>query len=388
MHIDFGGIINPLTQIPSNGEKNMRVTPTRHRLFPTIRNLGLVFFVLWLLGFSGPFQPERTSWTTTPVFTAFADDEAFDEEVQKGRDLLRQGKFEDALKSFRRANEMRGKKSAECFYGMAQAYDGLEAHKNVIESCDKVIELSVSDPQLQAQAYNLKGLALRSQSQGRDQKKLRDAEAAFRQGLITNAGMIVQHFNLGIVLMQQKRDSDGTAELQKYLEMEPDGAYTEMAQKLIDNPRRAREPYAPDFALTTSEGEYLTLEDLLGKVVVLDFWGTWCPPCVESVPSLRSLHKRYANEPSFVMIGISSDSEEETWREFTVSNKMLWPQYLDRDRRIQRAFGVRAFPTYIVIDHEGIMRFRASGTSWERSAHLNDAIRKQMKIVANTTARN
>ena len=360
----------------------MRVTPTRHRL-PPIRSLGLVFFVLWLLGFSGLFQPERTSWTTTAVF---ADDEAFDEEVQKGLDLLRQGKFEDALKSFRRANEMRGKKSAECFYGMARAYNGLEAHKNVIESCDKVIELSVSDPQLQAQAYNLKGLALRSQSQGRDQKKLRDAEAAFRQGLITNAGMTVQHFNLGVVLMQQKRDSEGTAELQKYLEMEPDGAYTEMAQKLIENPRRAREPYAPDFALTTSEGEYLTSEDLLGKVVVLDFWGTWCPPCVESVPSLRGLHKRYANEPSFVMIGISSDSEEETWREFTESNKMLWPQYLDRDRRIQRAFGVRAFPTYIVIDHEGIMRFRASGTSWERSAHLNDAIRKQMKIVAKTAA--
>ena len=49
---------------------------------------------------------------------------------------------------------------------------------------------------------------------------------------------------------------------------------------------------------------------------------------------------------------------------------MIWPQYLDRDRRIQRAFGVRAFPTYIVIDHEGIVRFQSVGTSWVRSANL------------------
>jgi hypothetical protein len=61
---------------------------------------------------------------------------------------------------------------------------------------------------------------------------------------------------------------------------------------------------------------------------------------------------------------------------------MVWPQYRDRDRRIQRAFGIRAFPTYIVIDHEGIVRFMSSGSSWQRSANLDDAIRKQVKIVA------
>jgi len=84
------------------------------------------------------------------------------------------------------------------------------------------------------------------------------------------------------------------------------------------------------------------------------------------------------------MIGISSDSEEAPWRAFTSKEKMVWPQYWDRDHRIQRAFDVRAFPTYIVIDHEGIVRFRSSGTSWERSVSLEDAIRKQVKIVAKT----
>ena len=66
----------------------------------------------------------------------------------------------------------------------------------------------------------------------------------------------------------------------------------------------------------------------------------------------------------------------------TGKNKMVWPQYLDRDRRVQHAFGVRAFPTYIVIDHEGIVRFQSVGTSWQRSSNLNDAISKHVKIVA------
>jgi thiol-disulfide isomerase/thioredoxin len=373
---------------PHEWSDGMRVTHARHRVFLTNRNLVLGFLVFVIIAFSTLTPLKRTSWTTKGITATRTDDEAYDEEFQKGLDLLRRGKFEDALKSFRGANEMRGKKSPECFYGMAQAFLGMEAYKNVIDSCDKVIEFSGNDIQLQAQAYNLKGLAIRSQSAGKDQKKLREAEAALRQGLMLNAGISVQHFNLGIVLMQQNRDPDGISELQKYLEFEPDGNFADTARKLIANPRRAREPYAPDFSITTSEGEYLELEELRGKVVVLDFWGTWCPPCVESLPSLRSLHKRYSKEPSFVMIGISSDNEEETWRDFTVTQKMAWPQYLDRDRRIQRAFSVRAFPTYIVIDHEGIVRFRTSGTSWERSAYLDDAIRKQVKIVAKATTAN
>jgi tetratricopeptide (TPR) repeat protein len=316
------------------------------------------------------------------------DEVDYDEEVQRGMEFLRRHRFEEALKSFKRANELRAKKSAECFYGMAQAYQGLEAYKNVIESSQKVIELSGNDAQLQAQAYNLKGLAIQSQSQGRDQKRLQEAEAAFRQGLALGVALPILHYNLGVVLMQQNRDPEGLNELQKYLELQPRAANIDAARKMIENPRRSREAYAPNFSFTTSEGEFIELEELCGKVIVLDFWGTWCPPCVESVPSLRSLNKKYSKEPSFMLIGISSDSEEDQWRAFVAENKMIWPQYRDRDRKIQRAFDVRAFPTYIVIDHEGIIRFRSTGMSWVRAANLEDAIRKQVKIVAKALTAN
>lgn len=316
------------------------------------------------------------------IARAQQDDEAYDIELQKGLDLLRRRKYEDALKSFKRANEMRAKASPECFFGMAQAYFGLEAYKNVLENCDKTIELGGNNNGLRAQAYNLKGLALRAQAENKDQKKLREAETIFREGLALNVVHPILSYNLGVVLLQQSRDPEGITELEKYVKLVPEGNFAEQARKMIENPRRAREAYAPDFSIVTAAGEHITLDDLRGKVVVLDFWGTWCPPCVASVPSLRSLNKRYTKEPSFVLIGVSSDADEETWRKFTTENKMVWPQYWDRDRRIHRAFNVNAFPTYIVIDHEGIVRFRTSGSSWERSAFLDDAIKKQVKIVA------
>jgi peroxiredoxin len=310
------------------------------------------------------------------------DDDAYEMEILKGKDLLRRRQYEEALKSFKRANEMRGKKSAECFNLMCEAYLGLEAYKNVIESADKTIEFAGDDKQLILKAYNNKGLALQISAEKKDQKKLQAAEEVFRKALAMENPSPILRYNLAVVLLQLNRDAEGSAELKQFLKLQPTGPYVDTAKKLIDNPRRARENYAPDFSFTSLQGEYISLEDLRGKVVVLDFWGTWCRPCVDSVPSLRSMHKRYSKEPSFVLIGISSDSNEVEWKEFTEKNKMIWPQYRDKDRRIQRAFGIRAFPTYIVIDHEGIVKYQSVGASWESSADLHHAIDKQVKVVA------
>ncbi len=327
--------------------------------------------------------PRETTWTRI-VNSQVKDDGGFETEMNKGLDLLRRHRYEDALKSFKHANEMHEKKCAECFYGMAQAYQGLQAYKNVVESCDKMIELAASNRQLMAQAYNLKGIALQSQAEIKDQKKQQEAEGVFRQGLALNAELPILHYNLGVTLLRESRDAEGIAELKKYIQLQPDGSDAGTASKMIDNPRRAREAYAPDFSITTSEGEYIALDDLRGRVVLLDFWGTWCPPCVASVPSLRDMHKRYAKEKSFVMISVSVHDEEDKWRGFIFKNQMNWSQFRDRDGKMQRAFRVDKFPTYILIDHEGIVRFRASGLSFEREAALNEAIHKQIKIVAKT----
>ncbi|HEY6217950.1 MAG TPA: redoxin family protein [Pyrinomonadaceae bacterium] len=317
-----------------------------------------------------------------PIRTVTAQDLDYDEEFMKGRDLYRRGKFEEALKSFKRANELRDKKSAECYSWMSETYMALEAYKNAIECADKVIELAKDDRQLLVKAYNNKGLSLQELAERKDQKKLLAAEAIYRQGLAIEGAPAVMRYNLGVALLEMNRDEEGIAELKTYVKEQPNGAYLETARQMIRDPRRAREKFAPDFTFVSSEGEHIALEDLRGKVVLIDFWATWCPPCVESVPEIRNLYKRYSKEGNFVIIGISSDDDEQEWRDFTAKNKMVWPQYRDKDHRIVSAFGIRAFPTYILIDHEGIVRYSSIGLSWTRSANLSEAINKQVKIVA------
>jgi len=172
----------------------------------------------------------------------------YEEEIQTGRNFMRQRKWEDALKAFKRANDLKGKTSPEAYLAMANAYMGLEAFKNVAQSADKVIEFAANNPDLQAEAYNLKGIAIQRQSDGgKDQKKLQEAEAALRQAVTAKADYAESRYNLGVVLLQQNRDPEGIAELKKYLELAPDEFNSADARKVIDNPRRAREPFAPDF---------------------------------------------------------------------------------------------------------------------------------------------
>lgn len=311
-----------------------------------------------------------------------AQDSAFADELDNAKLLLRQRKYDDALKSFKRANEMQEKKCAECYGWMSEIYLVLEAYKNVIDSADKVIELAGGDNQLLLKAYNNKGLALQASADKKDQKKLAAAEAVFRQGLAITGASPILRYNLGVVLMQLNRDEEGVAVMKEYLKLQPRGSFSDMARKLAENPRRSRENYAPDFSFTSLQGEYISLDDLKGKVVLLDFWGTWCPPCVESVPELRNLNKKYSKEPAFMLIGISSDGDEETWRDFTEKNRMVWPQYRDKDRKILNAFRIRSYPTYIIIDHEGIVRYQTTGYSWARAGNLDDAIKKYVKAVA------
>jgi thiol-disulfide isomerase/thioredoxin len=113
----------------------------------------------------------------------------------------------------------------------------------------------------------------------------------------------------------------------------------------------------------------------------LDFWATWCGPCVAALPSLRELNKKYSKHESFVMLGISADRDEDKWSSFIGKEKMVWRHFLDREMAVRRAFRVNAFPTYILLDHESIIRFRTTGASFDKEAALSDAINKQIKLL-------
>ncbi|HEX2252512.1 MAG TPA: TlpA disulfide reductase family protein [Thermoanaerobaculia bacterium] len=120
------------------------------------------------------------------------------------------------------------------------------------------------------------------------------------------------------------------------------------------------EPLPADLTVHTIEGEAVRFGDLRGKVVLLDFWATWCGPCRDAAPHLARLDRRMEGEP-FEMIGISVDTDRQALERYLQTEEVTWTQVWDSDRGLARWFGVEAFPTYLVIDHEGRPAGKMSG---------------------------
>ena len=147
------------------------------------------------------------------------------------------------------------------------------------------------------------------------------------------------------------------------------------AQHFAENPGLSLLSLAPPFELTALDGSRLTLDALAGKVVLLDFWATWCGPCNAELPHLKQLAKQFAGEP-FVIISISRDEDETAWRAFVSKHEMTWPQYRDRDNQLSQAFQVNALPDYFTIDADGVLTSQLMGAGQDVEGRLRKLIRR------------
>lgn len=118
---------------------------------------------------------------------------------------------------------------------------------------------------------------------------------------------------------------------------------------------------APNIEGDDSAGKKLKLSDYRGKVVVLDFWASWCGPCMALVPHARDLVKRYKDEP-FAMVGVNSDNSEKEQKECEEKNEMSWRSFHDgREGPICDKWNISGIPTLYVLDPKGVIRYKSMG---------------------------
>jgi thiol-disulfide isomerase/thioredoxin len=288
-------------------------------------------------------------------------------------------KYELALDAYHKADKLSHHSSAASYLKLSLVERKLGDFSSALDDAKRALKVAGDNKTAALQARLVRATLLTQMAGKPTDKKLKEAEDELRQALALDSTNAIAHLDLGMVLLRQERDAEGIPELNAFVSSpNADSRSVAEARLVIANPIRARTPFAPHFSFTTHENQNVSNASLRGKVVLLDFWGTWCPPCRESVPILRDLNKKYAGK-SFQLVGISSDNDEEVWKTFIQAQHMDWSEYIDLSDEVLQAFKVESFPTYIVLDKDGVIRFRQSGLGEYTQGELTDAIKKALK---------
>ncbi|UZR94314.1 TlpA family protein disulfide reductase [Chondrinema litorale] len=167
--------------------------------------------------------------------------------------------------------------------------------------------------------------------------------------------------------------------LKKVLGDEPDAGIDSIANDYL----LSKEDYlkslmknniAPNFDLYSLDGEKVSLEDLKGKVVVLDFWATWCAPCVMAFPYYKEVVEKYRDDENvvFYFINLDKDKEKEDISSFMESRKVDFNVLLDKENDSSKDFAVSGLPTKMIIDKNGYINFGESGFKSDKEEFIQE----------------
>ncbi len=128
---------------------------------------------------------------------------------------------------------------------------------------------------------------------------------------------------------------------------------------------------APQFELADDQGLGVSLDDYGGKVVLLNFWATWCPPCVQEIPSLNDTYERFRDD-GFVVLGISVDEDAGQYTQFLRDALVTFPTARDPERGVSSRYGTMKYPESYLISRDGrVLRKYVGPEDWGRPEIAN-----------------
>jgi thiol-disulfide isomerase/thioredoxin len=275
---------------------------------------------------------------------------------QEATDWAHQGRYASAIDSFKKANKQDGGHCEVCARRIIEYALKIGDYKSADTAAQQLIA-DAKDPKQLARAHLERATVQYREAFDKNKPEyFTEADHEFQATLAAYANVPQACYYDGICLAHLNRDDDARAQFRKFLDLaSADDTGRERAQRYLANLDLARARMAPPFSITTLDGRQVSLDSLTGKVVLIDFWATWCGPCREALPHIADINRKFAGQP-LVVLSISLDDDEAKWRDFVAKNKMTWLQYRDGSGDIAHLFGVTAIPHTFTIDADGVLQ--------------------------------
>jgi thiol-disulfide isomerase/thioredoxin len=135
----------------------------------------------------------------------------------------------------------------------------------------------------------------------------------------------------------------------------------------------------PAFSFTTLDGKRSSVEELKGKVVFVNFWATWCPPCLAEMPRMeREIWQKYKSSPDFFMVAIAREQTADEIAPYLKRNRLTFPAAPDPEREVYKLFGNGGIPRSYVIGRDGRILFQSVGYDGGDFAKMKSVLAKEL----------
>ncbi len=294
--------------------------------------------------------------------TNYQTNPKFQSSLAEARQLAKQRQTEFAIDDYKKASKIAQGKDARCLSELLDLQLKFGKDKDAAETA-AALQSIASTPADKSYAETERGLALYRQAGDKEKADLLNAaDASLKAAITDNPRNVTALYVDGQVLARLGQIDAARTQFKACLAcINPQDPSYLRAQHFADDPTLSLHKMAPAFTVTALDGSQFNLDAMNGRVVLIDFWATWCGPCNEELPHMKKIAKEFAGEP-LVIISVSWDRDETRWRNFIEKNEMTWVQYRDADQRLTNQFGVQSIPHYFTIDTDGVLTSEMLGS--------------------------
>jgi len=289
-----------------------------------------------------------------------------------------------AIDAFKKANNLAGGKCVVCLSHLCNLYRLSGDNKHAAESAAQ-LEQAVTSPTDKATAAFMEGSALLREATAQKKRGLfQQADTQFKLALHYQPDAAQPLFLDGLALGRMGNDAGARDAFARYAaSKQADPIMQARARRYLADIALVRQNMAPAFSIRTLQGHILDLDNLQGRVVLLDFWATWNDASVHDLPRIQQIVQRFQGQP-LVVLSVSLDTDRAKWQAFVAEHGMTWPQFWDKGAVMATTFGVHALPQYFIIDAQGVLTSENLGSGSDLEGRLKKMVAQAQRMEEQT----